>query len=247
MHRSRPRPDVWPPEGDPRRISAADLDAAIAIARLRFGTEARVVAARQVRRGVPGLGGKVTVEVWVESPSPTVVFGEPEAEADATIEALLARADAADTVAGVISEPPPAAPAAPPVPVPVPPHPAPEVVADPLPPRWAGPDLPRQRTRRWSKAALSRLGVPGAVLTSLTVPDEPSDVKWIAALAGAIAAALPEPCLPGVAVAHGTGGDGALMLLRTGLAGVALGTLTTASGPSPATPVALAAAIGELL
>lgn len=230
-------------------MSGSSLDAAIATARLRFGTEAKVIAARQVRRGVPGLGGKVKVEVWVEPTPTTVVFGEPEVDGDTTIEVLLARADAADTVAdivpGLVSEPP--TPQPPTVPVSALPHPAPDVLADPLPPRPAVAEIPRQRARRWSKAALSRLGVPGGVLASLTPPDDPSDAKWVAALAGAIAISLPEPCLPGVAVAHGTGGDGALMLLRTGLAGVALGTLTTASGPSPATPVALAAAIGELL
>lgn len=222
----------------------------MATARLRFGASAKVVAARQVTRGVRGLGGKVQVEVLVAAAPTTVTFGTPEADVDveATIDDLLARADAADTVADVIteiiSEPPADLSGAV---LPVLPHPAPDVLADPLPPREATPALPRQRTRRWSKAALNRLGVPSAVLTALTVPDDPTDARWVAALAGAIASAVPEPCLPGVAVAHGTGGDGALMLLRTAMAGVALGTLTTASGPSQATPVALAAAIGELL
>ena len=240
MLRSRPpREDGWPPEGDPRRISASDLDAAMALARLRFGAEARAIAARRVSRGVPGLGGKVNVEIWVQPAPTTVVVGDPELEPNAfcSLDTLIARANAADEVVAsrsvsvitqVITEP----------------HPAPDVLADPMP-RAA---IPRQQQqRRWSKAALGRLGVPGVVVSALNPPEDPTDAKWVAALAGAIATSLPEPCLAGVAVAHGTGGDGALMLLRTALAGVALGTLTTARGPSPATPVALAAAIGELL
>ena len=233
-----PRDDSWPPEGDPRRITAPDLDSAIAKARLRFGAQAHVVAARQVNRGVRGLGGKVSVEVWVQLAPTTVVVGEPESPTEGSgeytaFDDLLARADAGDTLVEapspvIITEP----------------HPAPEVLADPVP---RAPAIPRQPVRRWSKAALMRLGVPGPILSALTPPEDPSDARWLAAFAGAIAKSLPQPCLPGVAVAHGTGGDGALMLLRTGLAGVALGTLTTARGPSPATPVALAAAIGELL
>lgn len=249
MLRSRTRrdrsDDGWPAVGDPRRISAPDLDSALAMARLRFGTYAKVAAARRVSRGVSGFGGKVSVEVWVETAPTTVVAGEPHAVGDdGTLESLLARADAADTVSGRVAEPSVARPTAA-AEIVRDPHPAPDVVADPVPPTRTA--IPRQRSRRWSKAALGRLGVPTPVLAVLTPPDEPTDPLWVAALAGAIATSMPEPCLAGVAVAHGTGGDGALMLLRAGLSGVALGTLTTSSGPSPATPVALAVAIGELL
>ncbi len=102
---------------------------------------------------------------------------------------------------------------------------APEPAAVPAPP---APSRARRSAApavgTWSKAALTRLGVPAAVLDDLDPPAPGDDLGWVVALTSAIAAAVPDPGEPDEkhpVVVSGHGLAGVVAMLDAGSRGAA--------------------------
>jgi hypothetical protein len=129
-------------------------------------------------------------------------------------------------------------------------HPEPSPRPAPVPPPVATPVPPRPARRSaapavgtWSKAALTRLGVPDAVLAELDPPAATDDLGWVVALTSAIAATVPEPGAPdekNPVVVSGHGLPGVLAILDAGSRGLRPGTITTGGRTAPATATELA-------
>jgi len=102
----------------------------------------------------------------------------------------------------------------------------------------------------WSRAALTRLGLPKRVLAALPARDPRDDVGWTTALTKALSTVLPAPGTVGPThpvVVDGHGLEGVLGMLAAAQRGMTPGSITSAGRTVPATAFELALVVREAL
>jgi hypothetical protein len=241
-------------------FSGDTLEEAMAHAVATLGPDLTVRRARRVRKGVHGLRGKERYEVVAVPP--------PRSAGDAVgnaFEALLEQAEREEdttsaparlaAVPVVLEELPEIAPV---IPAPVaqvfdqellapsalevtPPTPPARRPASPRP--TAAPASRRTARKGWSRTALTRVGIPGAVLAALPPEDPEDDLGWVSAVTTALTTALPAPDPAAAVVVNGRGIEGVLGILNATRNGLTPGTITYAGRTAPATALELALAI----